>query len=117
MIQVRRGVFETNSSSTHTLVLCDITDFEKFICGEMLFADYCNKLVTKEEAYQHYVRDECNTDKSREAFEKYLESEVNYDYITYDNWLDYNDDLEYFERRYTTKNGEQVVAFGFHGYH
>ena len=34
MIEVRNSLFETNSSSTHSLVMCTNEDFEKFKNGE-----------------------------------------------------------------------------------
>ena len=36
MIQVRTGVFETNSSSTHSLTICLLSDFKKWKNGEVL---------------------------------------------------------------------------------
>ena len=34
---MRRGVFETNSSSTHSLTICTEEEFEKWQNGELLF--------------------------------------------------------------------------------
>ena len=39
MIQVRKNVFETNSSSTHSLVMAEKSEFDKWEKGEVL---YCN---------------------------------------------------------------------------
>ena len=33
---VRKGVFETNSSSTHTMIMCTDEEYQKFEDGEML---------------------------------------------------------------------------------
>ncbi len=38
--QVRRGVFETNSSSTHSLIMCSEEEFEAWKRGEVLFQEY-----------------------------------------------------------------------------
>ena len=38
MRQVRIGTFETNSSSTHTLVIVSKEEYEKFKKGELLFS-------------------------------------------------------------------------------
>ena len=35
--QIRRGVFETNSSSTHSLTMCSEEEFEAWKRGEVLF--------------------------------------------------------------------------------
>lgn len=41
--QVRRGVFETNSSSTHSLTMCSEEEFESWKRGEVLFQEYGNE--------------------------------------------------------------------------
>ena len=60
MIQIRNGVFETNSSSTHSLVMCMKNDYDKWANREVYlnneagwssYSEYKNKqFVTKEEA-------------------------------------------------------------------
>ena len=60
MIQIRNGVFETNSSSTHSLVMCMKNDYDKWVNREVYlnneagwssYSGYKNKqFVTKEEA-------------------------------------------------------------------
>ena len=35
--QIRRGVYETNSSSTHSLTMCSEEEFEQWKNGELLF--------------------------------------------------------------------------------
>lgn len=38
--QIRRGVFETNSSSTHSLTMCSEEEFEAWKRGEVLFQEW-----------------------------------------------------------------------------
>lgn len=45
MIQVRKSLFETNSSSTHSLVMCTNEDFEKFQNGETCLDIYEEKFI------------------------------------------------------------------------
>lgn len=45
MIQVRKNLFETNSSSTHSLVMCTNEDFEKFKNGETCLDVYSEKFI------------------------------------------------------------------------
>ena len=113
-VSIRRNVFETNSSSTHTLTICEATDFERWENGELLLVND-EKLMTKEEAYQEFISHSYNKGKSYEDFEEYLESDENYEYLTYDAWCD-NDYLEIFEETHTTKSGDKIVAFGKYGY-
>ena len=37
MKQIRANVFETNSSSSHSLVLCDKNTYQKFVNGELFY--------------------------------------------------------------------------------
>ncbi len=38
--QIRRNVFETNSSSTHSLTMCSEEEFEAWKRGEVLFTEW-----------------------------------------------------------------------------
>lgn len=87
-IQIRRGVFETNSSSTHSLTICSKEDFEKFKNGELVL-NWKDKLVKKTSENE----EECTN---------------------YEDWVDGT--LETFKESYITKNGDEVVAFGLYGY-
>ena len=35
--QIRRGVFETNSSSTHSITMCSGEEYDKWCSGKLLF--------------------------------------------------------------------------------
>lgn len=50
MFQVRHGIFETNSSSMHSLTFISDEEMEAFKCGELLFDTWGDVLVTREEA-------------------------------------------------------------------
>lgn len=93
--QVRRGVFETNSSSTHSITICSKSEFEAWKRGELLYDMYDENLIDPNSL----------TDKN----------DIGEDYQTYDGWnSDY--DLNIYKREYTTDGGEEIVAFGKYGY-
>lgn len=46
---VRKGVFETNSSSTHSITMCVESDYEKWKNGELFYCINDNKFYTLEE--------------------------------------------------------------------
>ena len=48
--QIRRGVFETNSSSVHSLTMCSSDEYEKWEIGELLYWEDEDKFVSREEA-------------------------------------------------------------------
>jgi hypothetical protein len=115
---IRRGVFETNSSSTHSLTMASGEDYTKWENGEILFND--GGFFTKEEAIEELKNDKYfnkynpNFDFSNEeAVEDALKEEG---YYTYDHYWDYKcEEYETFSRSYKTDSGEEVVAFGYYG--
>lgn len=100
--QIRRGVFETNSSSTHSITMCTESEYEQWKKGELLLDYWNEKFITKEELENEYGSD----------WEECID---HYDYRTYDYF--WNEAyLEGYESSYTTPNGETVIAFGLYGY-
>ena len=97
--QIRRGVFETNSSSVHSLTMCMESDFNKWVAGELVWSRWEDELVP--------ITDEIK--KSMEEDER--------EYLTYEQFNDYDYiDYETFEDSYTTPNGETVKSFGYYGH-
>ena len=97
--QIRRGVFETNSSSVHSLTMCMESDFNKWVAGELVWSRWGDELVP--------ITDEIK--KSMEEDER--------EYLTYEQFNDYDYiDYETFEDLYTTPNGETVKSFGYYGH-
>lgn len=112
MRAVRVGVFETNSSSTHSITMCSEEEFEKWKDGELLFNRWeeGNNLATKEEAITKLSGSYKGIPD--EDIEDTLEDEG---WCTYDKYFN-SYDLETFVATYTTKKGEVVVAFGKYGH-
>ena len=97
--QIRRGVFETNSSSVHSLTMCMESDFNKWVAGELVWSRWGDELVP--------ITDEIK--KSMEEDER--------EYLTYEQFNDYDYiDYETFEDSYTMPNGETVKSFGYYGH-
>ena len=97
--QIRRGVFETNSSSVHSLTMCMESDFNKWVAGELVWSRWGDELVP--------ITDEIK--KSMEEDER--------EYLTYEQFNDYDYiDYETFEDSYITPNGETVKSFGYYGH-
>lgn len=133
--QVRRGVFETNSSSTHSLTMCSEEEFEAWKRGEILFQEYgSEKFVSakklsnndKKKAEEDYEENKDDFQKdwkdlSENAKQKYYtkyakENDIiDEDVKTYEQYMN-EGDLETFVQRYTSKNGDKIVAFGEYGY-
>jgi hypothetical protein len=90
MKTIRRNVFETNSSSVHSLTMTDSETFKKWKSGQ-IFYDIDNKKFVKEQKHE-----DCFT------------------YNEYNSWC--NDRyFDTFEDSKKTKSGEVVIAFGHFG--
>ena len=132
MKQIRHGVFETNSSSTHSITMCTKAEYDAWISGEMYFVEdtwmlsnkYNNKdFLTKEEVIDGIVNATYSygnkyTKEELEAMnaEEFKEVIADYEVYTYGNYWDRYDYLDGFHSTYTTPAGEEVVAFGKYGY-
>jgi hypothetical protein len=93
MIQVRNGVFETNSSSTHSICICTKSDYEKWKNGELVYDSWNEALVPVSKCSDDDIY-YCQT------YEKYED-----DYY-----------LEHYTVNFTTPSGDEMVAFGRYGY-
>lgn len=115
--QIRCRVFETNSSSTHSLTMCSNEEFEKWKRGEILYWGGRNKFATYEEilaelktAYYSWY-DDVDWDDEDAVSDILSDEGINsYSEFFYDNYY------ETYIRRHTTAGGEKIVAFGYCGY-
>lgn len=133
--QIRRNVFETNSSSTHSLTMCSEEEFEQWKKGEVLFDEddeifvKANDLSNKDKEYaaqdyednkDEYSKDwaELSETAKKRYYTKYAKENdlIDEDAKTYDEWNDDDYGLETFVDKYTTKSGDRIVAFGKYGY-
>lgn len=112
--QIRRGVFETNSSSTHSITMCSSKEYEKWEKGEVLYWQDGDKFGTKEEIIQELKKSKW-----------YANKDWNDEDVVSDIFSDervktceefFNEYYETYSTEYTTPNGEVVVAFGYYGY-
>ena len=83
-VQIRRGVFETNSSSVHTLSITTTTDWDRFEKGELLMKGYPYD-ISFVDANSVDEEDILTGDKKHDG-----EYYYDYKYMTYDafNYLD-----------------------------
>lgn len=130
--QIRLGVFETNSSSVHSLIMCDKDTYERWKNGELLLAvwdgEFCGvddfKMDASCKEFRWFVED--MIEKNKYEFFKTLPEDVKKKMFV--EWLTYDGDLqtyeqydemgyyEQFEQTYKTKSGEEVIGFGFYGH-
>lgn len=104
---VRRGIFETNSSMSHSLVIATKEDMKKWESGKLFYDWRKKQLVTKEEMERVINNPDNFYDRS--------------DFESYDEFITGGEDWYSFETSggtYTTPNGEElewVAAYGRNG--
>ena len=102
MRTVRKGVFETNSSSTHSVTIMSAEDYKRWREEMLYYDEYKDVLLTKEEL----------CDSVGEEYE---------DYARYNSIMTYkqffNDhSLEVDVTDHTTKSGDKIVIICKYGY-
>lgn len=123
MIQVRQGVFETNSSSTHSITIVPKDEFEKWKRGEVYFNDSGGRpedmmWLTKEQVVKMaeedkwFPSDGIDWDDIDEEVNRTLSDEL--EIYTVDTYLDC-DDYNTYVKPYTTESGDEIVIFGMYG--
>lgn len=101
---IRFGTFETNSSSTHTLVVCTKEEYDAWRKGETLLDRWKNY------EYDFHRKDPFFVPNT----EEYRNDEEG-QYVTYEEYWD-EEYLECFDEEYTTPSGDVVRVFGKYGY-
>ena len=120
-LTVRPMTFETNSSSTHSLVFCTPEQYERFQTGNLLYIDYDygdikrGSLVTEKEIMDEIAkRNDSAGSNEPETDEEVLERLLEWGEIK--RFSDYGRDLEFYMDKWTTPGGEEVVVFGEYGH-
>ena len=119
MLKIRQGVFETNSSSVHSMIMCNDKEYNKLDNGELFIHPWNESLMTFDEAVRRYYRD-CSAydaeqfeQMSREEQVEILEeNDVAY---SLEGWLNRHEYCESFEQTYQTGSGEIIHAIGYYG--
>ena len=132
---IREGVFETNSSSTHSLIMMEESKFKKWKDGELFYHEdvpYIRDKEAREKFYNYFEKydkhDAFFTKEEVEEIKKFCadndikvdedgENYENWDYAfqTYERWCE-EDELESSVYTHTTPGGEKIVAVAKYGY-
>ena len=123
MKQIRKGVFETNSSSTHSLTMMMKSDYVRWENdGLYLFDGYGYRWEFSKPINGHlYTADEVmRFAKTYKYFDAIDEEDLDYEMIKEMGFISFDDEgseyLEGFYEEFTTPSGETIVAFGEYGY-
>lgn len=135
MKQIRRNVFETNSSSTHSLIICSDKMYNDWKNMKVVYDGYDDEFVeAKQPTEQDFHKAEAMYTENKSDYMKdwkdltpesqlaYLKENVMeeydpYQYKTYEDYRDLMDKMETsFERAWKTEHGDIVHILGYMGY-
>ena len=97
MKTIRNNVFETNSSSTHSITIVDLEDFEKLEECEMLLDD--ETLVPANKVYDKMMKN--LVDMEKQMTENY--SKTYKDTLTYENFIKIMQSFSYGDLSYSSR--------------
>lgn len=90
-VQIRHGLFETNSSSVHSLTIVPESEIDEWREGKLFYSYDEDRLIPISEI-------------------------ENYDPDWISNFEDFGDEYETFFEKYTSPSGDKIVAFGYYGH-
>lgn len=127
--KIRRGVFETNSSSVHTITIMMKSDYKRW-CNEDLYLfkgsgswrwgenhkPVKNQLYKKEEVIEFIMNSKYPPNETVD----WNDPDVQYEYFRDNEFYtfdEYGEDsyLETYEEEFITPSGEEIVVFGEYG--
>ena len=127
MKTIRENVFETNSSSTHSMTIMEDHDYERWIketdacydenTKKIISIDQRKAMIKKDiiEHRQKYYPDKVLDKITDEDIQDYFNDNF-YDYpLTYAEYQD-NGDLEYDINHYTTQSNDKIVILCKYGH-
>ena len=131
MIRVREGAFETNSSSVHSLVVCEDSEYRKLMRHEAMIA-LGNDIVSKEDVIKNLINvtaERANmAEMVKEEFGEDLPQDLRdlsdevFRYLAYyymeaqylDDYMD-DEELATYSYTYVTSHGDTICIFGKYG--
>ena len=127
MKTIRNNVFETNSSSTHSVSVFYAEDYEKFKNNELLYNPESDELITSEEGVEILLNNLSEESKIKILNDKLTYSEIVDLYMDeledievpkfYKELIDsYYNDLETDITEFNTKSGENLIIMCRYGY-
>ncbi len=130
MINFRYGIFETNSSSTHSLYFATDKEYKDFKDGNTVLDLYSGKFVPWDKAVEATIAAAMNCNETE--FYGYEDDEpISFDEFRkmehddqrailraydYKSWDDFGDYLEFYHSRHITEHGDVVNVFGEYGH-
>lgn len=129
MIQIRRSIFETNSSSTHSMSICTSDVYDKWMRGEMVHQKSTNDFYTRDELVNVFNNRSYYSSEYKEKLitkltnlewgsEELIEFLIDQGLYDFNSWCGFVEDMGYepYTRKYQSPSGDNIVIFGYSGY-
>ena len=118
--QIRQGVFETNSSSVHSITMCTKNEFDEWKEGKLYRNDgWWSDSISELKKKAFLTRDEAMELIKGSTWYKPMDEDDDvdwyfkeYEIYSYDYW---GGDHETDVTHYTTPSGEEIVAVCYYG--
>lgn len=125
-IKIRRGMWESNSSTSHTLTIMMKDDYERWRSTNDLYLYngeynyYYNDdkpikglLYTKEEVIDFVKKNRFFDEEEMKSYEDEIDMYFSYNgFISYDFYFNDDNLSDEFEEEFTTSSGETIIVFG-----
>ena len=113
--QIRRGVFETNSSSTHAIIMCTESDYNRWENGELLLCMGWGFGYPKDNkpGENHFYTSDVDWNNKHDVDIILRDN----GFLTYDYFWDVYCEKCYagYEETMVTPSGDSIIAFGYYG--
>lgn len=121
MITIRQGTFETNSSSTHSIVICTEDEYKKWEKGDLYASRNYDGFKTKDEILEEYKKEYSEYFDANGGFiptEEYetledLMEDCQGEWYNLDDWVG---ELESEENSYVSPSGDKIRIICRYGY-
>lgn len=116
---IRHHVFETNSSSTHSLTITSFSEFEAWQRGEVYFNQY-NQTFEPAAGLNEQIEDAYKTEYPNKEYDfAFYKQEWMEEFACYsiEGWNEFilRNWYSGFNHTYISKAGETIIAFGYYG--
>ena len=119
MLKIRRGTFETNSSSTHSICICTEEEYDKWKNGELVYDCWLEQIhpVTEEDAVTLVsVRNGLEEAQENDDEMDWEDREFLEKNLTYEEAQEDNEYYNWYHHSFTTPSGDKMVVFGWYGH-
>lgn len=99
-VKIRLGVFETNSSTTHSLTMCTREEFDAWEKGDLVYNNDDEAFVP--------------IDSLSDDDKKLIDEDIFYTYEGYFNQM--SEWFDTFTDSFISPKGEEIIGFGYYGH-